>query len=301
MSVGLLCVVVVCLAIVVTQFPDPTIQVAGSDEASEDTQIEGAHSDDAEEDGSAAPEGVPSGAPSATLSITELQSPSEERRLYIVIDDVGNNLDHLERFLDFPVPLTFAVMPQRVYTNEAARRIRNSGNSIILHQPMEAVNGENPGDGALYTYMSREDIYSLLDRNLLGLKDARGINNHMGSMITQNFDTMKIIMEYLAERKLFFLDSVTTAESVGELAAEDSNVPYAKRNSAFLDNDDNYDSIKAAFDSGLEKANQNGFAILIGHVHSTQLLNVLRDVYEIATKEGYTFSDLNEFPDLLPL
>ena len=70
-------------------------------------------------------------------------------RIVIVVDDAGYNLEDLDPFLKFPGPLSIAVLPGLPHSREAARRIKAAGKELLLHQPMEALGGENPGPGAI--------------------------------------------------------------------------------------------------------------------------------------------------------
>ncbi len=228
------------------------------------------------------------------------EAPEEPRGgdLYLVIDDVGNSMEQLERFLDFPFALTFAVMPRRRYTREAVERIRAAGQVVILHQPMEPVGSSDPGVGALYAGMSREEVDAILDENLAGLESIRGINNHMGSKVTADAETMSYVMDYLSNRGMFFLDSVTTNSSVAGMVAEVYEVAFAERTGPFLDNEAEYDVVRSAFAEGLDRARRESSAVLIGHVHSDTLVEVLRREYSRSIEQGFSFRPLSEYPAL---
>ncbi|MDR1143679.1 MAG: divergent polysaccharide deacetylase family protein, partial [Spirochaetaceae bacterium] len=91
------------------------------------------------------------GAASGTVppGTVPVQPPNRKGILALVIDDAGNNLRELDPFLAFPGPLTIAVLPGLPNSAEAARRIRNTaGKELFLHQPMEPLNGQDPGPGA---------------------------------------------------------------------------------------------------------------------------------------------------------
>lgn len=214
-------------------------------------------------------------------------------KLFIVIDDVGNNLSDLQTFLNLKVPLTFAVMPGRAFSEESVKLIREAGLDIILHQPMEPVGGQNPGDGAITTGMDQNEIYRILDKNLAAYPAIKGMNNHMGSKVTADLPTMKAVMSYLKQKDMFFLDSVTTNQSVAEEVASAVGVPFAKRNSIFLDNDVDKASVEKAFYSGTEVASAKGAAILIGHVKTGALAEVIADASAELEKKGYTFYGLS--------
>ena len=79
-------------------------------------------------------------------------------RIAVVIDDVGYNLEELQEFLDYPAPITLSVLPNLPYTQEAARRISAAGKELLLHLPMEAENGNDPGPGAILTTQEDEQI-----------------------------------------------------------------------------------------------------------------------------------------------
>ncbi|MDR0465719.1 MAG: divergent polysaccharide deacetylase family protein, partial [Treponema sp.] len=131
--------------------------------------------------------------------------------LVFVIDDAGNNLRELDPFLNISGPLTIAVLPGLPYSVEAAKRIRAAGKEVILHQPMEALGAQNPGPGAIYSGMSRQEIREILSRNVEEVGPVTGINNHQGSLITMDREIMLVILDFCREHGIYFLDSRTTA------------------------------------------------------------------------------------------
>jgi len=212
--------------------------------------------------------------------------------IYIVIDDVGNSLEELEPFLSLPMPITFAVMPQRRFTRESVELIQKAKKYYIMHQPMEPVGDADPGEGAIFTGMSKEEISGQLDANLATLGGAPGINNHMGSKATADIETMRAVLEYLKERNMFFLDSVTTGESVAGTIAAEISLPYIERNSMFLDNERERDYIERALRSGFSLAETSGRAVMIGHVWDEHLAELLLELYPEFTEKGFSFDDI---------
>ena len=154
----------------------------------------------------------------------------------IVIDDVGYSLGQLEEFLSFPGPITFSVLPNLQFSSESARLIFAAGKEMILHLPMEAMNGNDPGPGAIRSGQNDREIRRLLDASFSQVPQATGMNNHMGSKATADEGVMEVVMDYLQSNGRFFLDSRTTAASVGSATARDYGVPYLERD-VFLDND----------------------------------------------------------------
>lgn len=214
-------------------------------------------------------------------------------KLIFIIDDVGNDLKELRPFLRFPGPLTLSIMPQRPYTLEAYRLIVSAGKIPMLHQPMEADGGQNPGAGAILTSMSKGEVDSLLTRNLDGMDAVHWVNNHMGSKATSDFVTMTNVLGYLKTHGLHFLDSRTTRATVVEAAALRLGLPYYRRNSYFLDDTVKKSDILAEIARGLQVARKDGYAVMIGHVWDSDLAAILIRLYPQLVAEGYQFADIN--------
>ena len=243
-----------------------------------------------------APKEKPAGGAYRAAPAAPPQRPLVEHRgdLVYVIDDVGNSLAQLEYFLKVPHPVTFAIMPDRKFSEECAARITAAGKSYILHQPMEAVSGQDPGLSAIYTGMSRDEIFSILDHNFGQLPAAGGMNNHMGSKATSDPEVMDAVMEYLAENNLFFLDSYTISGSLGYEAAKKHNVSYLRRNSMFLDNEKDHESIQAAINEGKRKAASGGHAVMIGHIMTGELADTMMELYPNFIEDGFSLKEISE-------
>lgn len=213
--------------------------------------------------------------------------------VYIVLDDGGHNLNHLQPFLNLDIPLTIAVLPELAYSKESALRIKNSGKTLILHQPMQAISlSTDPGPSAIMPGMNAEQIRSLLTKNLDSLGIKIGLNNHEGSLITADSNAMKVVMEICKERGMFFLDSRTNSQSVCKSVASEYGVKLYERN-IFLDNTPKQADMIAMFKSGIEVAKKNGRVIMIGHVWSSKnLADVLQKMYDEYYPQGFIFGEL---------
>ncbi|MDR3170381.1 MAG: divergent polysaccharide deacetylase family protein [Treponema sp.] len=211
--------------------------------------------------------------------------------LIFVIDDAGNNLWELEPFLRFPGPLSIAVLPGLPYSAEAAERIRAAGKELLLHQPMEAIGGEYPGPGAIYEGMDQEEIRTIMERNLAEIGPVAGINNHQGSKITQDGTAMETILALCREHGIYFLDSRTTADTAAPAVAKRMGIKIGERD-VFLDNIQEKAAMIGYVQEGLQKAEQKGFAIMIGHTWSTELAATLEELYPELIEQGYSLSTI---------
>jgi hypothetical protein len=109
----------------------------------------------------------------------------------------------------------------------------------------------------------------------------------MGSGLSADERSMKTILGLLAGRGLFFLDSRTSAQSVGYQEAIRLGVPAAERQ-VFLDSDTAPEAIRAQFQRLLGLARTRGAAVAIGHPHP-ETLAVLAEEVPKAKDLGYEF------------
>lgn len=216
-------------------------------------------------------------------------------QLVFVFDDGGQNLDHLKKFLALPFPITVAVLPQITHSRESAEMVRKSGNELILHQPMQALNAKvNPGPGAITPNMTEDEIISTLFQNITELGQIAGMNNHEGSAITADAEKMSVVLKTASENGIYFLDSRTNSESKVPYVASELGYSYYERN-IFLDNTKKRADILAELTKGLGIANKNGVAIMIGHVWSADVLpDLLKEIYPELKEKGYTFTTVSK-------
>ena len=208
--------------------------------------------------------------------------------LTFVFDDAGHNLDQLEYFLRLPFPCTIAVLPGLRYSSESARRIRKAGKQVILHQPMQSVDLHiNPGPGAVTPGLSAEQIKKIVRKNLEEIWPVAGMNNHEGSLMTADEAAMSAVLDVVAEKHIFFLDSRTTARSVVAKVAKEKNMAVWER-AIFIDNDKSRAAMETQIKKGLSIARQKGSAIMIGHVFTVELAELLTEMYPALIEDGFS-------------
>ncbi|HEY3348114.1 MAG TPA: divergent polysaccharide deacetylase family protein [Nitrospirota bacterium] len=183
----------------------------------------------------------------------------------IIIDDLGMDMAHLDMVLPLGKGLTFAVMPGLPCSARTAGRARQEGHEVIMHLPMQP-KGEvkGLGPGALLTGMSADDLHKTFLADYATVPGADGVNNHMGSLLTEDRAAMNALMGVLKEKGLIFIDSRTTASSVALQAAKDAGVRAAER-AVFLDDSAEPDDINAQFDRMVSLAQKRGAVVAIGH------------------------------------
>lgn len=227
---------------------------------------------------------APAAVPAATETVT---GPVHGARIALVIDDLGHDVADLRPLEALGVPVTYSVLPYEPQTPEVVAELRRRKAEILLHLPMEPVHGENPGPGALLQGMSDGELRQKTEDALKAVPGAVGVNNHMGSLLSSEEGPMNTVLSVLAERNLFFLDSRTSAQSVGYKVALSLGVPAAERQ-VFLDGDESPEAIHTQFQRLLALARTRGAAIAIGHPHPETLAALTREVPK-AKADGFEF------------
>lgn len=224
------------------------------------------------------PESAPISAPGRKVA---------DRVVAIVIDDIGEDLNFLRELINLKVPLTVAILPDSSLARESAELAEKSGLEVIIHLPLEAFNNHISSGGAeglITTSMSPQDVRAILERDLRLLPQARGLNNHMGSKATSSEALMEIIISFLKEKNLYFLDSKTSPRSVAYELALKKKVPAASRQ-VFLDADEDRSRVRDRLMELFSLARKNGQAIGIGHPFP-ETLEVLKTYLPRAAEFG---------------
>ena len=212
--------------------------------------------------------------------------------LVFVIDDAGHNEWQLDPFLALPGPITIAVLPGLPFTTKAAASVRNAGKELLLHQPMEALAGLDPGPGVIRADMDDATIRRILRTNLAQVPGAAGVNNHMGSRATSDVRVMSTVLNELSSAGVYFLDSLTIGDSVVHSVASLMRQSVWER-SVFLDNTPDRASMLHYIAEGTKIAEKRGYAIMIGHVWSAELAQTLADLYPQLMEQGFSLSTIS--------
>tara|TARA_R110000823_G_scaffold280005_1_gene398234 strand:+ start:1564 stop:2397 length:834 start_codon:yes stop_codon:yes gene_type:complete len=185
----------------------------------------------------------------------------------IIIDDMGHNLHEGKRLANLDQPLTLAFLPYRRHTDTLARLAHSREKEIMLHAPMANTRNFGLGAGGLTSQMDEQSLTTTLRRALQSIPYVRGVNNHMGSLLTQQLRPMDWVMKELYRYPVYFVDSRTIASSVAGDVAAAYQVPTLTRD-VFLDHEQTEEFVDKQFRELIRRAKENGSAVGIGHPHT---------------------------------
>ena len=225
----------------------------------------------------------------SNLTLPQKPEPNIKGIIGLVIDDFGYRNDEIsDGFLELDARLTYAVIPGHRHSTSFGQKAVESGYEVIVHMPMENT-GKTYGEEefVLMTAMDSETIQRRINNAIKDIPTAIGMNNHQGSKASADQHVMSNIAKVMKEREMFFIDSRTTVETIGETTMEVFGVPTARRN-IFLDNEDDEEKIEKQLMKLAKRSEKDGSAIGIGHV-KPKTLNVLSDQIPRLKKMGYKF------------
>ena len=193
------------------------------------------------------------------------------KHIAIVIDDLGLDQDMSKQLALLEGPLTLSFLPYADDIRRQTKLLRQRGHELMVHLPMQpkAVTAD-PGPNALLEDIPPAEFERRLQWNLERFTGFVGVNNHMGSALTEDAGLMVRVMVQLRKRGYLFLDSLTSPNSVGSSAARATGVPYIERD-VFLDNERSLSAILAQLKKTEDIAAMRGYAVAIGHPYPETL------------------------------
>lgn len=209
-------------------------------------------------------------------------------RLAIIIDDMGNSMSEARSLGLIKVPLTFAIIPGLRVDIEVAEYAAVNKIETMIHVPMQSKGwpARRLEANGLLVAMDEGEIQERMSAFVQKFPGAVGANNHMGSEFTEHEKKMTATLQVLKSSNLFFIDSLTSAESVGGKVAQQLGIKSARRN-VFLDNEQNSSYIIGQLNQAVRLARKNGSAIAICHPHPATIATLAKALPELA-RQGIT-------------
>lgn len=218
-------------------------------------------------------------------------------RAVIIVDDVGLNKEQVDRLLELPGPLTFAVLPGLPYSTYAAETAQKKGWDVMLHLPMEpkessGYTATDAGEEVLLVGLPKKDILMTLDKMLSSVPHIKGVNNHMGSKFMENEELMELVLKDINAKGLFFVDSLTSSGSVGYETALGMGMQTAKRDVFLDDTSKGSEYVKSQIKKLVQVSKKKGYAVGICHPYPdtvralSEMMPLIRGEVELTTVSG---------------
>jgi len=185
--------------------------------------------------------------------------PAKRPRIALIIDDMGYDLAIARQLLRIDAGLSISVLPHSPFQKEIASLAHQAGRDVLLHLPMEPLEYPeiDPGPGALITSMTPDEMLEVLRHDLDAVPYISGVNNHMGSRLTEDAARMRQVFTILKKRGLFFVDSLTSPRSKCAQVAHLFKLPFAQRH-VFLDHTQEANAIRFQIKRLISTARKHG-------------------------------------------
>jgi polysaccharide deacetylase 2 family uncharacterized protein YibQ len=194
---------------------------------------------------------------------------AKRAKLVIIIDDVHTQaqINAIEALNMKVTPSIFPPYKSAPESHLLARGLKH----YMVHLPMESGNVKfNTQYKTLKTSFNKKKIQSRVKEIRTLFPEAKYINNHTGSVFTANYEAMTTLYVALRKEGFVFIDSRTTASSQVRKIAHGFGDVYVARDT-FIDNVHTVPAIHKQLTQAVKLAKKNGYAVVIGHPHSTTM------------------------------
>jgi polysaccharide deacetylase 2 family uncharacterized protein YibQ len=202
--------------------------------------------------------------PKVTIATNNISSETIQKpKLVIIIDDVSTRRQ-LKSIQTTGIKLTPSIFPPSERSMNS-HRLAEGLEHYMIHLPMESGSKQfNKQTKTLITTFSKEEIEDRVKELRALFPTARYINNHTGSVFTDNYIAMQTLYTALRKEGFVFVDSRTIASTKVPKITEDFGDAYVARD-VFIDNEHNVSYIHRQLQKAVDMAKKRGHAIAIGH------------------------------------
>lgn len=220
-----------------------------------------------------------------------LAGMTQKPKLAIIIDDVStrHQLNSIQATGIKMTPSIFPPSERSMTSHTLARGLEH----YMIHLPMESGSAQfNKQYKTLITTFSKEQIEARAKELRTLFPTARYINNHTGSVFTDNYTAMQTLYTALRKEGFVFVDSRTIASTKVPKITADFGDAYVARD-VFIDNTENVPYIHGQLQKAVKMAKKRGYAIAIGHPHKMTMkalssaADILNDVELVYIDELY--------------
>lgn len=190
-------------------------------------------------------------------------------KLAIIIDDVSVK-SQLKMIKATGIRMTPSIFPPSTLSM-TSHTLAAGLQHYMIHLPMESgtkkLNGRSK---TLMTTFTQAEIEARVKELRRLFPHARYINNHTGSVFTDDYHAMLRLYRALRKEGFVFVDSRTIGSTKVPQIAKAFGDAYVARD-VFIDNELNVPYIHGQLQKAVDIAKKKGYAIAIGHPHRTTM------------------------------
>ncbi len=203
----------------------------------------------------------------------------EKPKLAIIIDDVSS-AKQLKYIRSLPVKVTPSIFPP-YERSKSNHKLAEGLKHYMVHLPMQSGKAFDKQYGTLKISDSKEKMQARVKEIRRLFPTARYINNHTGSVFTEDYKAMKILYSLLRKEGFVFVDSRTIGTTKVGKIAHDYGDAYVGRD-IFIDNKHNVPYIHKQLRQAVKIAKKKGYAVAIGHPHKMTMkaLESAKDIFK---------------------
>ena len=196
---------------------------------------------------------------------TTLAYKSPKPKLAIIIDDVSKQ-SQMDAIKATGVKLTPSIFPPSELSM-TSHRLAKGLKHYMIHLPMESGSKQfNTQYKTLLTSFTNKQVNKRVHELRQLFPNAKYINNHTGSVYTNNYKAMSKLYKSLRKEGFVFVDSRTIGSSKVRKIAHEFGDVYVARD-IFIDNIHEISYIHNQLRKAVKMAKKKGYAIAIGHPH----------------------------------
>jgi polysaccharide deacetylase 2 family uncharacterized protein YibQ len=163
---------------------------------------------------------------------------STTARMAILIDKFNFEADQTTmEILSFPDPLTLSLLPSEkksAWTSQAAIEYNKE---IIIQLPLEPTTrvDSSLASALIMVHYPEEKIRAMVDASMRTIPNFSGFNNLLGSRACEDSRVMAIIMDLIARRNGYFVETPCSRNSTIPALARKAGVPYCEISASIAD------------------------------------------------------------------
>jgi len=220
--------------------------------------------------------------------VTKVKKVDNSYRIAFIIDDIGFKKDASRELKKLNIPITGSILPNTPFAKEEAIKLNSYGLEEMIHLPMQPKDSsiKLPRKVFVTINSTNREIKKLIKEAKKIVPFSKGMNNHMGSLVTARRGVIERVLKIVKKEGLFFVDSRTTYETVAYDVAKELKIKTTYRD-VFLDDIQTYSHSKDQIQKLIEIAKSKGKAIAIGHPFETTFKAIrdsINDIYSNGIK-----------------